>query len=50
MARVAADLNELGQLARTHHIGFEALAWGRHVNEYRQAWEAVRRADHALSA
>src|SRR6185503_9408880 len=28
-------------------IGFEALAWGRHINDYRDAWEAVRRADHA---
>jgi 4-hydroxyphenylpyruvate dioxygenase len=28
-------------------VGFEALAWGRHVNDYRDAWEIVRRADHA---
>ena len=27
-------------------VGFEALAWGRHINDYRDAWEAVRRADH----
>jgi len=27
-------------------IAFEALAWGRHINDYRDAWEAVRRADH----
>ncbi len=27
-------------------VGFEALAWGRHVNDYRDAWEVVRRADH----
>jgi 4-hydroxyphenylpyruvate dioxygenase len=48
MARVAADLHELGDLARTFgvSVGFEALAWGRHINDYRQAWEAVRRADH----
>ena len=48
MARVAADLQELGELARAHGItvGFEALCWGRHINDYRQAWEAVRRADH----
>ena len=25
----------------------EALAWGRHVNDHRDAWEIVRRADHA---
>ena len=49
MARVAADLHELGELAQAHGItvGFEALCWGRHINDYRQAWEAVRRADHA---
>jgi 4-hydroxyphenylpyruvate dioxygenase len=48
MARVAADLHDLGELARTFGVtvGFEALAWGRHINDYRQAWEAVRRADH----
>ena len=27
-------------------VAFEALAWGRHINDYRDAWEAVRRADH----
>ena len=48
MARVAADLHELGELAQAQGItvGFEALCWGRHINDYRQAWEAVRRADH----
>ena len=48
MARVAADLNELGELARRIDVtvGFEALCWGRHIFDYRQAWEAVRRADH----
>jgi 4-hydroxyphenylpyruvate dioxygenase len=48
MAKIAADLHDLGELARTFgvRVGFEALAWGRHVNDYRQAWEAVRRADH----
>jgi len=46
--RAAADLNELGERAarRGLRIGFEALAWGRHINDYRDAWEAVRRADH----
>lgn len=46
--RVAADLRDLGELARAHGVtvGFEALCWGRHVNDYRQAWDAVRRADH----
>jgi 4-hydroxyphenylpyruvate dioxygenase len=27
--------------------GYEALAWGKHVNDHRDAWEIVRRADHA---
>jgi 4-hydroxyphenylpyruvate dioxygenase len=46
--RAAADLRELGERAakRGLRIAFEALAWGRHVNDYRDAWEAVRRADH----
>jgi 4-hydroxyphenylpyruvate dioxygenase len=46
--RAAHDLNELGELAAKHgvRVGFEALAWGRHVNDYRDAWEIVRRADH----
>ena len=46
--RAAADLREIGERAakRGLRIGFEALAWGRHINDYRDAWEAVRRADH----
>ena len=46
--RAATDLRELGERARVRgvRIGFEALAWGRHINDYRDAWEAVRRADH----
>lgn len=46
--RAAADLHELGERAakRGLRVGFEALAWGRHVNDYRDAWEIVRRADH----
>ncbi len=46
--RAAADLRELGQraAARGIRVGFEALAWGRHVNDHRDAWEIVRRADH----
>jgi 4-hydroxyphenylpyruvate dioxygenase len=48
LARVAADLRDLGELARAFgvSVGFEALAWGRHINDYRQAWEAVCLADH----
>jgi 4-hydroxyphenylpyruvate dioxygenase len=46
--RSAADFRELGELAAKHglRVGFEALAWGRHINDYRDAWEVVRRADH----
>ena len=44
--RAAADLRELAERAskRGLRIAFEALAWGRHINDYRDAWEAVRRA------
>ncbi len=46
--RAAADFHELGARAakRGMRVGFEALAWGRHFNDYRDAWEVVRRADH----
>ena len=46
--RAAADLRELGEIAEGFgiEVGFEALAWGRHVWDYRDAWEIVRRADH----
>lgn len=47
--RAAADLHALGERAarRGLRVGFEALAWGRHINDHRDAWEVVRRADHA---
>ncbi len=46
--RAAADLRALAEQAsaRGMRIAFEALAWGRHINDYRDAWEVVRRADH----
>lgn len=46
--RAAADFRELGERAakRGLRVGFEALAWGRHINDHRDAWEVVRRADH----
>ncbi len=46
--RAAADLCALGNLAaeRGLRVGYEALAWGTHVNDHRDAWEIVRRADH----
>ena len=46
--RAAGDFRELGERAarRGIRIGYEALAWGRHVSDHRDAWEIVRRADH----
>ncbi|WP_335949815.1 bifunctional sugar phosphate isomerase/epimerase/4-hydroxyphenylpyruvate dioxygenase family protein [Salipiger bermudensis] len=46
--RAADDLAELGEIAaeRGLRVGYEALAWGRHVNDHRDAWEIVRRANH----
>jgi 4-hydroxyphenylpyruvate dioxygenase len=46
--RAADDFRELGERAsaRGLRVGFEALAWGRHVNDYRDAWKIVRRANH----
>jgi len=46
--RASADLAELAgrAAARGLRIGYEAQAWGRHVSDYRDAWEIVRRAGH----
>ncbi|ADZ70929.1 bifunctional sugar phosphate isomerase/epimerase/4-hydroxyphenylpyruvate dioxygenase family protein [Polymorphum gilvum] len=46
--RAAEDLRALGERAarRGLRIGYEALAWGRHVSDHRDAWEIVRRAGH----
>ncbi len=46
--RAAADFHELGERAakRGLRVGYEALAWGRHIFDHRDAWEIVRRADH----
>lgn len=40
-----ADLRMLADLAEQEGIviGYEALAWGTHVNRWRQAWERVQR-------
>ncbi len=47
-ARAAADLAEMAERAarRGLRVGYEALAWGRHVSRWRQAWEIVRAAGH----
>ncbi len=46
--RAAADFFELGERAakRGLRVGYEGLAWGRHIHDHRDAWEIVRRADH----
>ncbi|HEX7248760.1 MAG TPA: sugar phosphate isomerase/epimerase family protein [Burkholderiales bacterium] len=43
------DLQKLAMLAVPYgiRIAYEALSWGRHVNEYPQAWEIVEEADRA---
>ena len=48
-ARAAEDLAELADRARRHgfNIGYEALAWGRHVKDWSAAWEIVRAADRS---
>jgi 4-hydroxyphenylpyruvate dioxygenase len=47
-ARAAADLREMAERAarRGLRLCYEALAWGRHVNRWQQAWDIVRQADH----
>jgi 4-hydroxyphenylpyruvate dioxygenase len=47
-ARIVADLREAGERAarRGLRIGYEALAWGRHVWDHREAWSIVREVDH----
>ncbi|MDF0732032.1 bifunctional sugar phosphate isomerase/epimerase/4-hydroxyphenylpyruvate dioxygenase family protein [Pseudomonas entomophila] len=42
------DLRLLAEHAGQHavRIGYEALAWGRHVNTWQQVWQLVRQADH----
>ena len=44
---VARDLRKLAMLALPHgiRVAYEALSWGRHINQFPQAWEAVQRAD-----
>ena len=46
--RAANDFFELGEIAkeRSIKVGYEALAWGKFINDHRDAWEIVRRANH----
>jgi 4-hydroxyphenylpyruvate dioxygenase len=47
-ARIVADFRELGERAaqRGLRIGYEALAWGKHVADHREAWSIVHEVDH----
>ena len=47
-ARIVADFAELGARAapRGIRIGYEALAWGRHVDDHRAVWDIVQAVDH----
>nr|MCW2729175.1 4-hydroxyphenylpyruvate dioxygenase [Aeromicrobium sp.] len=44
----AAQLREMGDLAAQYgvRLAFEALAWGRYVDDYRRSWNIVELADH----
>ncbi|CAN5610414.1 sugar phosphate isomerase/epimerase and 4-hydroxyphenylpyruvate domain-containing protein [soil metagenome] len=46
--RIVDDFRALGEraAARGVLIGYEALAWGRHVYDHRQAWDIVKAVDH----
>lgn len=46
--RIIDDFAELGELAAAAgmRIGYEALAWGRHVFDHREAWSIVRDVNH----
>ncbi|GAA2555577.1 sugar phosphate isomerase/epimerase and 4-hydroxyphenylpyruvate domain-containing protein [Winogradskya consettensis] len=45
---IAEQLHTLAELAAGHgcRVAYEALAWGRHVNDYRHAWKLVAAAGH----
>ena len=47
-ARIVDDFRELGDRAAQRGIivGYEALAWGRHINDHRDAWAIVEAVDH----
>jgi sugar phosphate isomerase/epimerase len=49
LASLTKDLQKLAMLAVPYgiRIAYEALSWGRHVNDYPQAWQIVADADRA---
>ena len=46
--RMIEDLSRLGEMAASYgkRVGYEALAWGKWVNDHREAWSLVRDVDH----
>ena len=42
----ALDLVGVDDVAHGKRVGYEALAWGRHVSDHRDAWALVRDVDH----
>jgi sugar phosphate isomerase/epimerase len=44
---IARDLRKLAMLAIPHgiRVAFEALSWGRHIEQFPQAWDVIMRAD-----
>lgn len=46
---IADDLSKLATLAVPMgiRIGYEAVSWGKHINDYLAAWEVVDMADHS---
>ena len=44
---IARDLRKLAMLAIPYgiKIAYEALSWGRHINEFSDAWDVIARAD-----
>ncbi len=46
--QIVADFHELGERAarRGLRVGYEALAWGKHVYDHRDAWSIVRETNH----
>src|SRR6185503_1599983 len=46
---IAADFAELADLAaqRGGRIGYEAMAWGRHVRDWMDAWSVVKLANRS---
>lgn len=46
---LARDLRKLAMLAIPFNIriAYEALSWGKYINQYPQAWEIIERADRA---